>query len=352
MQDNLVTPIYQTTVHECLQADKIQAFNYARSENPTVKALENALCELESSKGALCFSSGMAAITTTLLSLLRTGDHIICDNQLYGGTTRLIKQLAEQFHIKISWVDTAKISEIEVHINNNTRIIFSETPTNPTLKTVDISAIAKLAKHYQLVSIVDNTMLTPVLQNPLDHGIDIVVYSTSKYIDGHNAAMGGAITSHNETWLSHIQWMRNATGTIQTPWHAWLTLQGMKTLSMRMTQHQANAQQVAAFLKTIATVDKVLYPGVGGVVSFELNPDLRTPFEFMHALTLCKIAGSFGSTTSLISHPASMIDPASYRDDTGIVLPSHQLLRLSVGLESAALVIEDLYRAATDCLKR
>lgn len=357
MMDSLSTPLYQTSVNEQLLPGVDQAFTYGRDANPTVAALEHALARLESAAFAYCFSSGMAAISTLMLSLLHTESHLICDTHVYPGTVRLLTLLARQYGITISFVDLTDMKAFESAICEQTDLVFFETPSTPALKLIDMHPIARIAKAHQLITIVDNTLLTPALQKPLDAGIDVSLYSTTKFIDGHNAAMGGAVVSNHRALMETLRSTRNTFGTIQSPWNAWLTLQGTKTLALRMRQQSEHALSIAQFLSSHPRVAHLVYPGLlgdipralGSVISFELMLDQQGIFNFLKALTCCKLAGSFGSTITFITHPATMFDPPHHDDIGPMPRFSDRLLRLSVGLEDVSSIIEDLTKALTSC---
>ena len=361
----ILTPIYQSATYVQDGIGIHKGYTYSRSGNPTVTALEKKLGLLEGVETAVCFSTGMAATTALCLALLKSGDHLVCSDVVYGGTVRLIRQVLEKFGITASFVDTSNVKIVEQAVNENTRLILIETPANPTLKLTDIALIAKLAKAHSIPLVVDNTFLTAALQRPLDLGADIVLYSTTKYIDGHNATVGGALIAKDPSFTEKFYFMRNAIGSIQSPFDAWLILQGVKTLGLRMQQHSANALMVAKFLEKHPNVTKVIYPGLetfaqyklakqqqflfGGMLTFEVRGGYDNAVKVMNAVSLCALAENLGAVETLITHPASMTHgpiPAEERHAIGI---ADGLIRLSVGLENPEDIIADLENALTTC---
>ncbi len=360
--NSILFPIHQTAtyIHESVGVTK--GYGYSRGANPTVNALEQSIAAIEGSHSALCFRSGMAAISTLCLALLKAGDHVILSEVIYGGTTRLFEQVLTNFEVAYSFVDTADLPAIERAIQPNTRLIFAETPANPTLRLSDVAELAKIAHaHENVLLAVDNTFLTPLLQNCLDLGADISMLSTTKYIDGHNATIGGSLACHDETMMERMRFVRKILGTIQAPFDAWLTIQGIKTLPARLAMHCSHAGEVAAWLERHPRVAKVNYPGLesfpqhelakkqqkafGGMLSFELNATTQESLRFMEALKLCTCAESLGSVETLITNPAtaSHCDLSQVlRDRLGI---SDRLIRLSVGLEAPQDLIADFEQA-------
>ncbi|MBK2126361.1 trans-sulfuration enzyme family protein [Fangia hongkongensis] len=358
----LLPPIYQTTTYLQEAVGKDKGYTYSRSSNPTVSALENKLAALEETPSATCFTTGIAAISAFAFSLLKAGDHIICSDVIYGGTVRFCKEILQKFEVSASFVDTSNPKEVEAAIQENTKVILIETPANPTLKLTDISEVAKLSKKYNLTLAVDNTFLTAALLKPIDFGADVVIYSTTKYIDGHNATVGGALLAKDESLNEKFRFTRNCLGSIQTPFEAWLTLQGIKTLPLRLKQHSENALAVARYLQTHELVKKVYYPGLenfpqhelaqrqhqgahGGIIAFELKGDIQTGIDFINSVKLCALAENLGAIETLITHPASMTHgpiPKEQREQIGI---GDGLVRLSVGLEDPFDIIQDLDQA-------
>jgi len=359
----LLTPIYQTTTYVQKAVGQDKGYTYTRSGNPTVAALEKKLGELEGVSPAACFATGMAAITALFLSELHSGDHLICSDVIYGGTVRLLDQVLNRFGIAVSYVDTSDLDAIATAIIPTTRLIFVETPANPTLKLTDLAAVAEITRNKDLLFAVDNTFLTAALQQPFKFGADIVVYSTTKYIEGHNATVGGALLAHDEDLLERLRFVQNSVGFAQSPFEAWLTLQGVKTLSLRLRQHCANALIVARFLEQHGQIAQVYYPGLpsfpqhdlalrqhadqGGIVAFEVVGGAEAGIRLMNSVHLCALAENLGTVETLITHPASMTHgpiPPAQRDAIGI---SDGLVRLSVGLEDPQDIIADLEQALT-----
>ena len=358
---SLIFPLYQTGtfVHDAVGVDK--GFSYSRVSNPTVDALEKAIGALEGTPPAVCFRTGLAAEATLFFSVLKPGDHVVLGEVLYGGTIRLFREILEPFGVHASFVDSADPSNVERAITPQTRLVFIESPGNPVLRLTDIAAIAEITKRHGLLLVVDNTFLTPVLQRPLELGADISVLSTTKYIDGHNATVGGSLATHDVALAERFRLIRKTLGSIQAPFEAWLTLQGLKTLPARLRLHCENAQVIAEWLESHPAVARVYYPGLksfpqhelalrqqrsgGGMVSFELDAPSSTAIAVLNAAQLCSRAESLGGLETLLTHPASTthadLDP-ELRAHLGI---SDGLIRISVGLESPTDIIADLEQA-------
>jgi cystathionine beta-lyase/cystathionine gamma-synthase len=359
--NSILFPLYQTStfVHEAVGVDK--GFSYSRVSNPTVDALERAIGALEDTPPAVCFRTGMAAVTTLFLSLLKSGDHVVLSEVVYGGTIRLFHEVLEHLGISATFVDTSQPVNVEAAITPATKIIFIESPGNPTLKLTDIEAIAKIAKRHSILLAVDNTFLTPILQKPLELGADISVLSTTKYIDGHNATVGGSLATRDTGLLERFRLIRKTLGTTQAPFEAWLVLQGIKTLPARLKIHCENAQLIAEWLESHPAVERVYYPGLtscpqrslaekqqsgaGGMIAFELKAGYDATVGVLNSVKLCSRAESLGGLETLITHPPSTthadLDPA-LRRRLGI---SDGLIRLSVGLEAPEDIIADLAQA-------
>jgi cystathionine beta-lyase/cystathionine gamma-synthase len=357
----ILTPIYQSATYVQDAIGQHKGYTYSRSANPTVTALEKKLGLLEGIPSSICFSTGMAATTALCLALLKSGDHIVCSDVVYGGTVRLIRQILHKFNVTASFVDSSDVLKVRAAIQDNTRFIFIETPANPTLKLTNIAAISAIAKAKNLLLVVDNTFLTAALQKPFTLGADIVLYSTTKYIDGHNATVGGALLAKDSALTEQFFFTRNALGSIQSPFDAWLTLQGIKTLELRLKQHSANALSVAKFLETHHFIENVTYPGLesfsqfelaktqqlgnGGMLAFEVKGGYQNAIKVMNAVQLCSLAENLGSIETLITHPASMTHgpiPIEERNAIGIY---DGLIRLSVGLEDPNDICADLKNA-------
>ena len=358
---SILFPLYQTStfVHDAVGVNK--GFSYSRVSNPTVDALEKAIGALEATPPAVCFRTGMAAITTLLLSVLKCGDHAVISDVVYGGTMRLFREVLDNLGITASFVDTSDVANVEAAITPATRIVLIETPGNPTLKLTDIEAVSQVTRRHSILLAVDNTFLTPILQKPLELGADISILSTTKYIDGHNATVGGSIATRDEKLLERICLVRKTLGTTQAPFEAWLTLQGIKTLPARLRLHCEGAEVIARWLETHPAVERVYYPGLdsfpqkalaekqqrapGAMIAFELKAGAEVAIRALNSVQLCSRAESLGGLETLITHPSSTthadVDP-ELRCRLGI---SDGLIRLSVGLEAPEDIIADLEQA-------
>ncbi|MSR09199.1 MAG: PLP-dependent transferase [Gammaproteobacteria bacterium] len=356
----ILTPIYQTTTYVQESVDRYleKGYSYSRSANPTVRALENKLTDLEGGSDTICFGTGMAAINGLFLAYLNAGDHAIISEMVYGGTYRLSTKVYSRFGVDFSFVDTADAANVRKAIRKNTRLILTETPANPTLKLTDLQAVSDVAREHGILHAVDNTFLTPYYQRPLELGADMVIHSTTKYFDGHNATVGGALVVSTEEQSRAIRYIMNAAGMIMSPQVAWLTLQGCKTLSVRMDRQSANALAIARFLQTHPQVTAVNYPGLpsfpqhnlatrqasgyGAMLSFEVLGGVAAGKALMDRIRLWTLAENLGSVESLITHPVTMthaaVEPAE-RQRIGL---TDGLVRLSVGLEDAADLIDAL----------
>jgi cystathionine beta-lyase/cystathionine gamma-synthase len=357
----VLTPIYQSTTYQQEAVGVHKGFTYSRAANPTVSALEAALGALEDTPPAVCFATGMAAISALFLAVLKAGDHVVVSDVVYGGTVRLFQQVLGNFGVEVSFVDTSSVDEVREALRPNTRLVFIETPANPTLKLTDIARIAEITCRAGIRLAVDNTFLTPVLQRPLGLGADISLLSTTKYIEGHNSTVGGSIASRDENLLERIRLVRKSLGSIQSPQEAWLTLRGLKTLPLRLQQHCASAQKIAEWLELHPKIARVHFPGLGsfpqvelarkqqalpgGIVAFELKAGAEVGVQLMNNVRLCILAENLGAAETLITHPVSMTHadvPVEIRKRTGI---NDGLVRLSVGLENPADIIADLESA-------
>lgn len=337
-------------------------YEYSRSLNPTRNALEEKLAAIENANHALAFASGLAAESTILLVLIKSGAHVISMDDVYGGTQRLFRKVfADQYGVSFSFVDATVVENVANAIQENTQMIWLETPTNPMLKLSDIKAISELAKSKGILLVVDNTFMSPYFQNPLDLGADIVLHSTSKYINGHSDSIGGAVMVNDANLFEKIQFIQNSVGAIMSPFDSYMVLRGIKTLAVRMKQHQENAMTIATHLEAHPKVKKVIYPGLkshpqhqlaseqmsgyGGMISIDLEGDLDTARNFLSKLKHFLLAESLGGVESLIEHPALMTHasvPAADREQLGI---SDTLIRVSVGIEDVDDLIEDLNKA-------
>ncbi len=357
----MLTPIYQTTTYRQQFVGQAKEFTYSRSANPTVSALERRLAALEGAEFATCYATGLAATTTLCLALLRSGDRVVCSQAVYGGTVRLFRQVLASFGVNAEFVETSDEKALADALRKRTRFVFIETPANPTLKLTDIKLVARYCKAAGTPLVVDNTLLTPALQRPFELGADIVLHSTTKFIDGHNATVGGGLITRDAKLHERLAFTRNAIGTIQSPFPAWLTLQGVKTLPLRMAQHSANALLIARFLATHRRITQVSYPGLesfpqyglaqrqqksgGALIAFEVEGGVLAGTRLMNSVRLCALAENLGAAETIITHPASMTHadvPAEQRAAAGI---TDGLVRLSVGLENPQDLIDDLEQA-------
>ncbi len=359
----ILTPIHQSTTFVQPSVDEYMAtgYSYSRSGNPTVRALEEKVTALEGGADTAAFGTGMAATNAVMLAMLNAGDHVVFSDVVYGGTYRLATQVYRRFGVECEFVDTSYARNVETAIKSNTRLIFTETPANPTLKLTDIAAVSEIAQAHGIPHCVDNTFLTPYYQRPFELGADLIVHSTTKYLDGHNATVGGAVASRTAELHEQIKFVQNATGTTMSPQVAWLTLQGVKTLSERMDRQSDNAMRVARFLETHPKVVKVAYPGLesfpqhdlakhqasgfGAMAWFEVHGGVAAGKELMGLVELWTLAENLGSVESLITHPVTMTHAAIEPEERLKVGITDGLVRISVGLEDAEDLIEDLEQA-------
>jgi cystathionine gamma-lyase len=356
----VMTPIYATSTYAQSSPGAHKGYDYARTRNPTRDALEACLAELESGHAGFAFASGMAAIGT-VLELLDAGSHVVAMHDLYGGSYRILERVRKRSAaLQASFVDLSRTEELEKAIKPNTRMLWVESPTNPLLKLVDLQAVAAIARKRGLLAVCDNTFASPWIQRPLEHGFDIVVHSTTKYINGHSDVIGGAAIIRKDAALQEkLAFLQNAVGGVPSPFDAFLTLRGIKTLAVRMERHCANALEVSRFLESHPRVDKVLYPGLashpqhalakrqmngryGGMVTAVLKGGLERSRRFLERCKLFTLAESLGGVESLIEHPAIMTHaslPEDVRAELGI---DAGLVRLSVGIENVEDLIAEL----------
>jgi cystathionine beta-lyase/cystathionine gamma-synthase len=357
----VMTPIFQTATYAQAGLGDNKGYEYSRSGNPTRTALESCLAALEEGQYGLAFASGLAA-ENTILSLLQTGDHILACDDLYGGTYRLFEKILGRSQITATYLSaSASVGEYEQAIRPNTRMLWLETPTNPLLSLVDIQALATVAHAHRLIVVVDNTFATPYFQQPLHLGADIVVHSTTKYINGHSDIIGGGLVVNDPELYEALKFHQNAAGGVPGPFDSWLTLRGIKTLALRMHQHAENALAVARFLSEHKQVERVYYPGLpshpdyelarrqmsgfGGMVSVQLKGDYNDIARVARRFRIFTLAESLGGVESLVCHPASMTHasiPREVREPRGI---TDTLLRLSVGIEDSEDLLLDLEQA-------
>ncbi len=350
----VVVPIYQASTFRQREPGKEGEYVYSRTSNPTRTALERTLASLEEGAHGLAFASGMAAITTVALSLLRKGDHVLAVEDLYGGTRRVFDRVLHNFGIDFSYVEGTAIADFEGALKPETRLVWLETPTNPLLKIIDIAAVAKIAHDHGAIVVVDNTFMSPYLQHPLKLGADVVVHSTTKYLGGHSDLIGGAVVLSNNELHDKIRFAQNAAGGVPGPLDCWLTLRGIKTLPIRMEKHCANAGIIAESLANNRKVAQVMYPGLdshpqhqlakkqmagfGGMVSFQLKGDFEGCKRLLSHVKVFTVAESLGGVESLIEHPSSMTHASVPKEERERIGITDSLIRLSVGIED----IEDL----------
>lgn len=357
----VMQPIYQTTTYAQTTPGEHKGFGYSRTHNPTRTALEHAFASLENGEYGVAFSSGMAAIDA-VLKLLKSGDEVIATNDLYGGTYRLFTNIYESFGIKFHFVGMENIGEIESYINENTKLLWLETPTNPMMHIIDIEAVAEISKKHDLLLAVDNTFATPYLQRPLELGADIVMHSATKYLGGHSDVVLGGLIVRDKDLVDKLYFIQNASGAIPGPQDCFLMLRGLKTLHVRMQRHGENAKMVAEYLAKHPKVEKVYWPGFsdhpnheiakkqmkdfGGMLSFTTkNNDYDAAIKMVEKLKIFTLAESLGGVESLAGHPASMTHasiPKEERERSGVV---DSLIRLSVGIEDIEDIIADLEQA-------
>lgn len=358
--NSIAVPIYQSATFRFEDIGRTKGFDYTRSGNPTRAALEDALADLEGGAGAVAVGSGMAAIST-VLATFNAGDHIICSHDCYGGTERLLCTLREQGKIDVTFVDLTDPLALVDARTPNTRALWVETPSNPLLRIVDIEAAARFARAEGILLVVDNTFLSPLFQQPIALGADIVVHSTTKYINGHSDVVGGAVIARTPELHERLAFAANAHGTTAQPFDSWLVLRGVKTLPLRARQHEANALAVARFLADHADVETVFYPGLeshpghelakrqqqgfGGVVSFALKGDIERVNAVLRSTRVFALAESLGGVESLIEHPATMSHASMRAEARAAAGITDAIIRLSVGIEAVEDLITDLSEA-------
>ncbi|MBI2979964.1 MAG: PLP-dependent transferase [Chloroflexi bacterium] len=353
-------PIYQTSTFAFEDIGKTRGYDYSRTANPTRKVLEETIARLEGGKAGFAFATGMAA-ETTAIHLLKAGDHIICGDDCYGGTYRLFQDVMPNFGLEFTFIRMDSRQKIEKAIKPNTRMLWLETPSNPLLNIVDLEMAVAIAKKHNLMTVIDNTFASPYFLRPIEYGIDLVVHSTTKYLNGHCDVVGGAIVTTTDELTERVQFLLNAMGTCASPFDCWLVLRGIETLPVRMRQHEENALAVANYLQQHPAVKRVFYPGLkshpghelakrqmkgfGGMVSFELKGGIEAVKTCLRRIKIIVMAESLGGIASLAEHPATMSHasmPKEHRQKVGI---SDDLVRLSVGLENKDDLIDDLRQA-------
>ena len=356
----IMTPIFQTSTYVQESPGKHKGYDYSRTHNPTRTALEKNIASLEEGKYGLAFSSGMSAIST-ITQMLNAGDHIICSDDVYGGTFRLFDKVLKKFNLEFDFIDLTSLQSLERYIKNTTKLVWLESPSNPLLKLIDIEATAKIAKSRGIVTVVDNTFATPFFQKPLKLGADIVMHSTTKYLNGHSDVIGGALVMNDKELYDKLQFLQNAVGAVPGPFDCFLVLRGIKTLAIRMERHEQNAIKIAQFLENHPKVRRVIYPGLkshpqhelarkqmsgfGGIITFFIKGGLEAARRFLERVKIFSLAESLGGVESLIEHPAIMTHaslPKEVREKIGI---SDELIRVSVGIENVDDLLEDIEKA-------
>jgi cystathionine gamma-lyase len=353
----LVPPIHPSAAFVRPRLDEPGEFIYSRRGNPTRAAVEHVLARLHGARYAAAFGSGMAAVAA-VAQLLEAGSHVLLPDDVYGNTHRLYTLILPDLRIEVDFVDYTDTQALEARLRPSTRLLWLESPTNPTQNIIDLEAIARVGHAHGLLVAVDNSWLSPYFQRPLEHGVDLVVESTTKYLNGHDDLMGGAVLTNDATLGERLAFLQYVGGAVPSPFDCWLLLRGLKTLAVRMDRHQANAMAVAGFLSRHPKVERVYYPGLpdhpgravaerqmrgaGGMVSFEVRGDRESARRVAEGTRLFRLASGFGGVESLIAHPLTMTHASQVGLD---IAPSERLLRLSVGIEAAADLIGDLERA-------
>lgn len=357
---SILPPIYETATYVLEEVGKDKGFDYTRSSNPTRQVLEENLAAIEGGKYAICFASGMSAVDS-VMKLLSAGDHVISSDDVYGGVSRLFNRVLARYGLNFSYVNSSEPEAVRKAIRPETKMLWVETPTNPLLKVTDLVAMADIAKQHGLYLGVDSTFATPVFLRPLEHGVDIVMHSTTKYLSGHNQIIGGALITNRQDIYDEMKFIQKTIGAVPSPFDCWLLLLGLKTLHLRMQRHAVSAQRVAEYLEDHPKVSKVTYPGLAshpqheiaksqmsgfsGMISFELKGGIAAGKAVMNNVKLCGLAESLGAVETMITHPATMthVDvPPEERHARGL---TDGLVRLSVGIEDVEDVVADLEQA-------
>ena len=356
----IVPPIYQSATYVLEEVGKDKGYDYTRASNPTRAVLENNLADLDGGKHGICFSSGMAAVDS-IMKLFKSGDHIVCSDDVYGGVSRLYNNLLVNYDLTFTYVNSSNPQEVEDAIQDNTKLIWIETPTNPLLKVTDLDVVGKIAKKHGILYGVDSTFSTPALLRPLEFGADITMHSTTKYLSGHNQIIGGVLITNDNELSEKFKFIQKTVGAVSSPFDCWLTLLGIKTLSLRMSRHCENAQTIAEFLEAHSKIDRVTYPGLpshpqyaiakdqmdgfSGMISMELKGGIPAGINLMNSLELCSLAESLGAVETMITHPATMTHADVPKDERLARGLTDGLVRLSVGIEDKEDIIADLNQA-------
>ncbi len=355
----IITPIYQTSTYVQEEVGRHKGYEYARTQNPTRFALEKNIAAIEGGQAAFAFASGMAAINA-ITTMLKSGDHVVVTDNTYGGTYRLFEQVLRQYQLSFTYVDTSQPDLIEAAIQPNTRMMFLETPTNPVLRLTDLAVVCAMARRRDVRVVVDNTIASPCIQRPIEFGADLVVHSTTKYLNGHSDSIGGIVVAVREDDIAWLKFIQNAAGAILSPFDSWLVLRGTKTLSVRMAQHNANGLALAQFLEAHPKVERVMYPGLpshpqyelarrqmrgfGGMIAFDVGTR-EAAYEVCRRVRLMALAESLGGVETLISHPAAMTHAAVPEERRRSMGLTDSLVRISVGIEDPQDLIDDLAQA-------
>ena len=355
----IITPIYQTSTYVQEEVGQHKGYEYARTQNPTRFALEKNIAAIEGGKAAYAFASGMAAISA-ITTMLKSGDHVVVTDNTYGGTYRLFERVLRQYQLTFTYVDTSQPELIEAAIQPNTKMVFLETPTNPVLRLTDLAVVCAMARRRDVRVVVDNTFASPCIQRPIEFGADLVVHSTTKYLNGHSDSIGGIVVAMREDDIAWLKFIQNAAGAILSPFDSWLVLRGTKTLSVRMAQHNANGLALARFLESHPKVERVMYPGLpshpqyelarrqmrgfGGMIAFDVGTR-EAAYEVCRRVRLMALAESLGGVETLISHPAAMTHAAVPEERRRSMGLTDSLVRISVGIEDPQDLIDDLAQA-------
>jgi cystathionine beta-lyase/cystathionine gamma-synthase len=358
----IITPIYQTSTYVQEELGRHKGYEYARTQNPTRFALEQNLAAIEGGTAAYAFASGMAAIDA-ITTMLKSGDHVVVTDNTYGGTFRLFDKVLTKYGLEFSYVDTSRPELVEAAIRPQTRMLFVETPTNPVLRLTDLARVAEIAKAHDVRLVVDNTFASPCLQRPIEFGADLVMHSTTKYLNGHSDSVGGIVIAARQEDADWLKFIQNAAGAILSPFDSWLVLRGTKTLAVRMAQHNLNGQALAEYLERHPKVQRVIYPGLpshpqhdlakrqmkgfGGMLSFEL-PSFDAARDVCNRVRLMSLAESLGGVETLMTHPASMTHASVPPERRAAIGLSDSLVRISAGIEDVQDLIDDLAQALAD----
>ena len=356
----IVPPIYQSATYVLEEVGKDKGYDYTRASNPTREMLENNLAALDGGKYGICYSSGMAAVDS-VMKLFKSGDHIVCSDDVYGGVSRLYNNLLVNYDLTFTYVNSSNPQEVEDAIQDNTKLIWIETPTNPLLKVTDLDVVDKIAKKHGILYGVDSTFSTPALLRPLEFGADITMHSTTKYLSCNNKIIGGILITNDNELGEKFKFIQKTVGAVPSPFDCWLTLLGIKTLSLRMTRHCENAQAIAEFLEAHSKVERVTYPGLpshpqyniakdqmdgfSGMISMELKGGIPAGIALMNGLELCSLAESLGAVETMITHPATMTHADVRKNERLARGLTDGLVRLSVGIEDKDDIISDLIQA-------